>query len=194
MEPSCQQYGLHPLETQLYKEGVRSYLSLPLMNDDGEIIGGAHFGSKRAYALNRGHLLIFGKVVNALTGSVLRDRSHDRTEMDIYASWARTLADESPGPVILTDGEGRIIESNKAARDLFTGGGVIEGRPLQTVFQAYFENYDCKTIASFFNRDDDMQLSGRKKDRWKVNSEAIWESGRQLGYSVMLLRDKARKR
>jgi hypothetical protein len=180
---NLQQQGLHPLESLLFKEGVRSYLSLPLI-ERGKLIGGAHFGSSKAYALNRGHLSLFSEIASALTGTILRAQHGDMaTRFQLFAT---TMADTSDNPMILCDTDGRIFSVNKAADSLLAAGTELSGRMVDIVLRNAFPK--LSNHGSLFADIDDIPRVLRREDgsMWELTMMPVGEGKSRHGFVISL--------
>jgi PAS domain S-box-containing protein len=135
MRNNLQPYGLHPLENLLFEEGVRSYLSFPLMSGN-QVIGGAHFGSSRAYALNRGHLSLFKEIANAFCGAVLKEK--DSSSANRFRFMFSFLLEKQKDINIFADLDGRILAANEKAGTFLGDYPELAGKMLMVVLRERF--------------------------------------------------------
>lgn len=180
---NLQEFGLHPLETLLFGEGVRSYLSLPLVERD-EIIGGAHFGSSKAYALNRGHLGLFVQIASALSGTIMRSRYGDSAGR--FRLFTSALADEFSEAIIMCDRNRRVVEVNKAANELLDATGDVSGRKVELVLATLFE--DIPATGSWIESQSDSETSATSADgrTWNIRIKSIAEDNESAGYLIVI--------
>jgi PAS domain S-box-containing protein len=132
---NLQSHGLHPFESLLFEEGVRAYISLPLVMH-GRLIGAVHFGSKKAYALNRGHLSLFKQIATALAGSALRSQK-DKAVEQMKEMLQLSTVDES-GLTLFVSGSGQVEFMNEAAKNFFGSSDNSDGRMLHLVLSQRF--------------------------------------------------------
>lgn len=169
MRNNLQQYGLHPLESLLFQEGVRSYLSLPILAD-GKIIGGVHFGSSRAYALNRGHLSLFSEIASALAGAISRV-NQPAEDSGRLLGFIGTLIDLREEVVILCENDMRVLSANRAARELI-GGTDPTDRPLDVFLRFMFPE-----IPAIAGAESTAQLRSADGTTWKMHARQVGTGG-----------------
>jgi two-component system, sporulation sensor kinase E len=180
---NLQPYGLHPLETLLFQEGVRSYLSLPLI-DRGRLIGGAHFGSSKAYALNRGHLSLFREIASALTGALVRDLQGDVTSR--YRRFNSVLAERLSDPALLCDSDGRIFQVNEAARRFLGEGSELSGRLAKVVLGTQFPGVAGKGELLTRASEEPLPLTDARGIEWTLSVHRVGEQRAPQGYLLIL--------
>jgi PAS domain S-box-containing protein len=127
---NLQQHGLHPLETLLYQEGVRAYISLPLMRGD-KLIGGVHFGSSKAYGLGKMLVSVFRKISYVIS-SIVPNEKFDAAE-DNQTTFLAASLDEIPGSVLLCDQSEKLTNFNSCAKESLLIDDSSIGKRLRTV-------------------------------------------------------------
>ncbi len=178
-----QERGLHPLEDLLYREGVRSYVSVPLKEKE-RLIGGAHFGSARAYVLNRGHLTLFRELASALSSALVRAQQSGNAQR--YRLFSAALAEAVGEPLLLCDPEGMVLEANEEACRVLGADAELRGRQIGAVLRSRFPS----TIASadwLRKRGGGMRPhSDRDGQRWQIAIGLVGPESLPTGYTIRL--------
>ena len=178
-----QERGLHPLEDLLYREGVRSYVSVPLKEKE-RLIGGAHFSSARAYVLNRGHLTLFLELADALSSALVRAQQSGNAQR--YRLFSAVLAEAISEPLLLCDSEGTVLEANEEACRILGSDAELRGRQVNTVLRSRFPSM----IASadwLRKRGSGMRpFSDRDGQRWQISVGLVGPEPSPTGYTIRL--------
>jgi len=132
---NLQEYGLYPLESLLYQEGVRSYISLPLMRED-RLVGAVHFGSSNAYAVNRGHLTLFKQIASALAGTALQSATQEA--MDTTSTLLALAMGATSELRMMIEGNGTILAANEPAQGFFGDDISLPGRQVHLALSERF--------------------------------------------------------
>lgn len=175
--------GLPPLEKLLYDEGIRSYVSVPL-HAGRNLIGGAHFGSLRPYALNRGHLILFKDIAGALAGALVRARSSGEAQR--YRLFTTALTEDSEDPIIVCDQEGTILEANRTAREILGSDAEMRGRPIGPVMRGFSASFvtDISWLKSAAGTQ--RPCTDRQGSRWLVKIAEVGQ-GKELAGCILTL-------
>lgn len=179
---NLQQQGLHPLETLLYEEGVRAYISLPLMMN-GKLIGAVHFGSKNAYALNRGHLSLFKQIASALAGTTLRSQK-DRAARQLQEMLSLATSGMKD-PLLFVTGAGQVEFANEAARELFEDEE-LEGRMVHLLLSERFLAVPGPGDLLSSSEKNPLELQDEEGVVWRVTARSGAESG-ESGATMLIL-------
>lgn len=175
--------GLTPLESLLFHEGVRSFVSVPLTDGD-HLVGAAHFGSFRNYAVNRGHLTLFRELAGALSGAMLRARSTDAAQR--FRLFAKSLSDATPDPLLLCDNEGVVLEANAKALELLGSERELRGSRLITVIRTLLPSVvaDAKWLRN--SSGSQRPSTGRDGARWMLAVTEVGPRNAPAGYVIRL--------
>lgn len=180
---NLQEKALAPLERLLFKEGVRSYVSVPL-TEKGKLIGAAHFGSNSSYALNRGHLALFRELAGALSGALIR--AQNVGDALSYRLFTASLADEISNPLLLCDVEGTILEANAPAGEIVGADIELRGREIGKVLRAFFPKLVPDVSWLRASAGSQRPMTDRSGGRWLVAVKEIGQGGMLAGYSILL--------
>jgi PAS domain S-box-containing protein len=175
--------GLSPLERLLFEQGVRSYVSVPLQAGE-KLIGGAHFGSLRPFALNRGHLILFKDIAGALAGALVRARSSGEAQR--YRLFTSALAESFSDPTIICDQEGMILEGNKTAREFLGADAEMRGRPIGPVMRAFSSSFVTDIAWLRNNAGTQRPCTDRTGRRWMVAVMEVGGRKEAAGYIIRL--------
>ena len=180
MRNNLQPYGLHPLENLLFEEGARSYLSFPLMSGN-TVIGGAHFGSSRAYALNRGHLSLFKEIANAFCGAVLKEK--DSSSANQFRFMFSYLLEQQKDIKIFADVEGRILSANEKAGTFLGDYSELAGKMLMVVLRERFPSVPGLTNSVLNKKSHEFTL----ENGFKLTVEPLAYQGKIAGYLASII-------
>jgi len=175
--------GLPPLEKLLYSEGVRSYVSVPL-RDGGTLIGGAHFGSHRPYALNRGHLVLFMDLAGALAGVLVRARSSGEAQR--YRLLTAVLVEEVSGTFLICDPEGTILEANEEAVKVIGADTELRGRTVSAVLRSFCPRLVPDISWLQKNAGTQRPCTARDGSRWMIGIAEVGSRDAPAGYTIRL--------
>ena len=175
--------GLPPLEKLLYNEGIRSYVSVPL-HAGKNLIGGAHFGSLRPYALNRGHLILFRDIAGALAGALVRARSSGEAQR--YRLFTTALTEDAEDPIIVCDHEGTILEANRTARETLGSDAEMRGRPIGPVMRAFSSSFVTDITWLKSAAGTQRPCTDRNGTRWMVRVAEVGQRKEPAGYILTL--------
>ncbi|MFQ6137287.1 MAG: PAS domain S-box protein, partial [Candidatus Hydrothermarchaeales archaeon] len=114
---------LYPIDKKLQKEGVRSYLLVPLIVE-GKAIGTLNFGSYQSDTYTEEHVRLAREVANLVSIAVDKSRLFEKlvkSELETKETkeYLEKLIETSPYCIISTDLEGRIVSFNKAAEETY---------------------------------------------------------------------------
>jgi PAS domain S-box-containing protein len=180
---NLQEGALVPLDELLYKEGIRSYVSLPLL-EKGRLIGAGHFGSFRSYALNRGHLALFRELAGALSGALLRAQNVGHAQ--IFRLFTVKLAENMPDPMLLCDTEGMVMEANSAARGLLGKDVELRGSDAGKIMRSFFPTFVPELGWLKASSGHPRPRTNRAGDRWVMSVDSVGAAEAPVGYSIRL--------
>ncbi len=175
--------GLPPLEKLLYNEGIRSYVSVPL-HAGKNLIGGAHFGSLRPYALNRGHLILFRDIAGALAGALVRARSSGEAQR--YRLFTTALTEDAEDPIIVCDHEGTILEANRTARETLGSDAEMRGRPIEPVMRTFSSSFVTDIAWLKSAAGTQRPCTDRNGTRWMIRVAEVGQRKEPAGYILTL--------
>ena len=175
--------NLAPLERLLYGEGVRSYVSVPLPEQQ-RVIGGAHFGSVRPYALNRGHLTLFMDLAGALAGALVRARSSGEAQR--FRLFTSAMVEEAPYPLMICDPDGTVLEANEKAREILGTETELRGRSVLIVLRNFFKSLVPDIAWLRKNAGTQRPCTSRDGERWMVGVSEYGSRSAPAGYAIRL--------
>lgn len=174
---------LPPLEKMLFEEGIRSFVSVPLM-EGRRLVGSAFFGSFRGYAINRGHLSLFRDLAGVLSGALMRAQSTGDAQR--FRFFTAALAAEIGDPILLCDQEGVVLEANASALELLGAEAELRGRPIARVLRPRFRSLVPDVAWLRKSSGTQRPYTSKEGERWMIFVSHVGSGGTPAGYSIRL--------
>jgi len=154
-----------PIFAKLFLEGIRSYVSVPIIAD-GDCMGTLNVGSREIANFTRNHLEILQDMADHIAIAIKKTQLYEKIkESEEYVS---KIIQTTPNAILATDVEGKLTEFNKAAEKIF---GYTRAEVLSTPILNLFTESERENIHQILNR---LLMGETQKD---VETNAINKLG-----------------
>jgi PAS domain-containing protein len=132
-------------------------------------------------------LTLFNETAGALTGTLLRAQHSDAAHR--YRLFATAAAELNPSPLLICDLDGRILETNQAAKALLGTKSELGGRRVMMALRSHIPS--IPTNESWLKEavSSSRVFQDNDKNKWRIEIKIVGPQDHTVGYCITLIQD-----